>query len=236
MDKNPFLAYNAGIMKHVQSRTQLKQKVKTGKGRKLSSKLWLERQLNDPYVKRAVQMGVRGRAYFKIEEIDQKFHLIKRGCTVIDLGCAPGGWCEYAGKRKARFVLGVDILETKPIPGAVLIQQDFMQPEAIDIILAQMPNNKKTDCVISDLAANTTGHKQTDHLKTTALVEKAYYFAQQVLTPGGSFVAKLFRGGAEGDLLKQLREDFELVKHFKPNSSRKDSVEMYIVATGFKGK
>jgi 23S rRNA (uridine2552-2'-O)-methyltransferase len=224
------------MTKLVKSRTQLKQKVKTGKGRKLSSKLWLERQLNDPYVKKAVQMGVRGRAYFKIEEIDKKFHIIKKGGTVIDLGCAPGGWCEYAGKRHARFVLGLDILETKPIPGAVLIQQDFMKPEAIDIILAKMPAGQKADSVISDLAANTTGHKQTDHLKTTALVEKAYFFARQVLKPGGCFVAKIFRGGAEKDLQEQLKADFELVKHFKPNSSRKDSVEMYLVATGFKGK
>lgn len=222
------------MAKLAKSRNQLKQKVKTARGRKISSKIWLERQLNDPYVKKAVQMGVRGRAYFKIEEIDKKFKLIKRGATVIDLGCAPGGWCQYAGKRKAKFVLGVDILETKPIPGAVLIQQDFMKPEAIDIILSKIPESQKVDCVISDMAANTTGHKSTDHLKTTALVEKAYFFANQVLAPGGSFVAKLFRGGAENDLLKQLKADFEVVKHFKPDSSRKDSVEMYVVATGFK--
>jgi 23S rRNA (uridine2552-2'-O)-methyltransferase len=154
----------------------LKQKVKTARGRTISSTRWLERQLNDPYVIEAKKLGVRGRAYFKIEEIDEKFHLIKRNLTtVVDLGCAPGGWCQYAVKKQAKFVLGLDILETKPIPGAVLIQQDFMTPDAIDILLSKMPNNKKADCVISDLAANTTGHKQTDHLKTTALVEKAYF-------------------------------------------------------------
>ncbi|MCT4575613.1 MAG: RlmE family RNA methyltransferase [Alphaproteobacteria bacterium] len=223
-------------MKQARSRNQLKQKVKTARGRKISSKLWLERQLNDPYVKKAREMGVRGRAYFKIEEIDKRFKVIKKGGTVIDLGCAPGGWCQYAGKRHAKFVLGVDILETKPIEGAVLIQQDFMKPEAIDLILSKMPRGQKVDCVISDMAANTTGHKQTDHLKTTALVEKAYFFARQVLNKDGAFVAKLFRGGAEKELLDQLKHDFEVIKHFKPDSSRKDSVEIYIVATGFKGE
>jgi len=223
------------MAKLVKSRNQLKQKVRTAKGRKISSKNWLERQLNDPYVKKAQQMGVRGRAYFKIEEIDAKFHIIKKGETIIDLGCAPGGWCEYAVKR-AGFVLGVDILETKPIEGVTLIQQDFLEDKAADIILSKMPDSKKANCVISDMAANTTGHKQTDHLRTEALVEKAYFFAKQVLLENGSFVAKIFRGGTDQELLKQLKADFESVKHFKPNSSRKDSVEIYVVATGFKGK
>ena len=214
---------------------KLKQKVKTAKYRKISSTRWLQRQLNDPYVIKARERGVRCRAYFKIEEIDKKFKLFHKKDIVVDLGCAPGGWVEYAVKR-SRFVLGVDILETKPIKGAVLIQQDFLADDAVDIILSKIPNDKKVDVVISDLAANTTGHKATDHLKTTVLVEKAYLFARQVLNENGSFVAKIFRGGAETDLLNQLKQDFVRVKHFKPDSSRKSSVEMYVVATGFKKK
>ena len=219
----------------IPDRNKKKQRVKTAKYRKISSTNWLKRQLNDPYVDKAVKLGVRGRAYFKIEEIDNKFKVIKKGGSIIDLGCAPGGWLQYSVKSKAKFVLGIDILETTPVEGAVIIQQDFLTENAVEKILSKMPDNKKADSVISDLAANTTGHKATDHMKTTMLVEKAYSFAKQVLNEDGCFVAKLFRGGAEDKLLNQLKKDFKIVKHFKPESSRRDSVEMYVIATGFKG-
>lgn len=209
-------------------------KVKTARGRKISSKLWIERQINDPYVKEAKIKGYRSRAAFKLEELDDKFGLIKKGSLVVDLGCAPGGWVQIALKRGARHVVGIDILPVEVIAGADLIEMDFMDekaPAAIKALLGGAP-----DLVMSDLAQNTTGHRKTDHLKTVALVETAADFALDVLKPGGAFVTKVFQGGAEGRLLQMLKHNFKTVKHAKPKSSRAGSPEMYLVALGFKAK
>jgi len=209
-------------------------KVKTARGRKISSKLWLERQINDPYVRKAKQKGYRSRAAFKLEELDDKFSLIKKGALVVDLGCAPGGWVQIAMKRGASHVLGIDILPVEPVGEAEIIQMDFMD-EAAPARLIELLKGEKPDLVMSDLAANTTGHKNTDHLKTVALVEAAAEFAMQTLRPGGHFVTKVFQGGAEGKLLEELKRRFQIVKHAKPESSRKGSPEIYLVAKNFKG-
>ncbi len=209
-------------------------KVKTARGRKISSKLWIERQINDPYVKEAKIKGYRSRAAFKLEELDEKFSLIKKNALIVDLGCAPGGWVQIALKRGARHVVGIDILPVDVVAGADLIEMDFMDeraPDTIKNLLGGAP-----DLVMSDLAANTTGHRNTDHLKTVALVEAAADFAMDVLTPGGAFITKVFQGGAEGRLLKTLKHNFKTVKHAKPKSSRSGSPEMYLVALGFKAK
>ena len=209
-------------------------KVKTARGRKISSKLWIERQINDPYVKEAKIKGYRSRAAFKLEELDDKFNLIKKNALIVDLGCAPGGWVQIALKRGARHVVGIDILPVDVVAGADLIEMDFMDekaPEAIKTLLGGAP-----DLVMSDLAANTTGHRNTDHLKTVALVEAAADFAMDVLRPGGAFITKVFQGGAEGRLLETLKHNFKTVKHAKPKSSRSGSPEMYLVAQGFKAK
>ncbi|MDW3207722.1 MAG: RlmE family RNA methyltransferase [Alphaproteobacteria bacterium] len=209
-------------------------RVKTARGRKLSSTLWLERQLNDPYVAEARRLGYRGRAAFKLAEIDDKHNLLKPGNRIVDLGCAPGGWTQVALQRcgsNAR-VVGIDLLECDPIPGAVLLVGDFMDDDAPDRLKAELGG--QADIVLSDMAANTTGHPQTDHLRIVALVETAYAFAQEVLAPGGAFVAKVFSGGTEGSLLNVLKKDFERVFHMKPPASRKESPEMYVVALGFR--
>lgn len=210
-------------------------KVKTAKGRKLSSKLWLERQLNDPYVAEARRLGYRGRAAFKIAEIDDKHHLLKPGAKIVDLGCAPGGWTQVALARcgKNATVVGIDLLECEPIPGATLLVGDFMDDDAPDRLKAEMDG--RADLVLSDMAGNTTGHPPTDHLRIVALVELAYDFATEVLAPGGAFVAKVFSGGTEAGLLKQLKKDFDKVFHMKPPASRKESPEMYVVALGYRG-
>ena len=202
--------------------------VKSGGKRKLSSKLWLECQLNDPYVAKAKREGYRSRAAFKLIEIDDKFRLIKRGSRVIDLGAAPGGWVQVALDRGAAAVAGVDLLMIEPIPGATLIQADFTEPgvdqQLIDAI------GGPPDLVLSDMAHNTIGHRQTDHLKIIALIEIAADFAIRTLRPGGSFVSKNFQGGDAGGVLTRLREEFETVKYVKPSSSRKDSAEVFLVA------
>lgn len=203
-------------------------KVKTARGRKISSKLWIERQINDPYVREAQIKGYRSRAAFKIEELDDKFNLLKHNSVVVDLGCAPGGWVQIALKRGAKRVVGIDILPVDMIAGADLIEYDFMAEDAPDKIRSYL--EASPDVVLSDLAANTTGHKQTDHLKTVALVEAAADFAMRTLRPGGHFVSKVFQGGAEFSLLNELKERFQTVKHFKPESSRKGSPEIYLVA------
>lgn len=203
-------------------------KVKTARGRKISSKLWIERQINDPYVKEAKIKGYRSRAAFKLEELDDKFGLIKNDSLVVDLGCAPGGWVQIAMKRGAQRVVGIDILPVDVIAGADLIEYDFMAEDApakIKKLLGAAP-----DVVLSDLAANTTGHKNTDHLKTVALVEAAADFAMRTLRPGGHFATKVFQGGAEKKLLNELKSRFQTVKHAKPESSRKGSPEIYLVA------
>lgn len=203
-------------------------KVKTARGRKISSKLWIERQINDPYVREAQIKGYRSRAAFKLEELDDKFNLLKHDSVVVDLGCAPGGWVQIALKRGAKRVVGIDILPVDMIAGADLIEYDFMADDAPDKIKSYL--EASPDVVLSDLAANTTGHKQTDHLKTVALVEAAADFAMRTLRPGGHFASKVFQGGAESTLLTELKSRFQTVKHFKPESSRKGSPEIYLVA------
>lgn len=209
-------------------------RVKSARGRKLSSTLWLDRQLNDPYVAEAKRLGYRGRAAFKLAEIDDKHRLLKPGARIVDLGCAPGGWTQVALERcgEGGRVVGIDLLECEPIPGAVLLVGDFMEDDAPARLKAEM--NGPADIVLSDMAANTTGHPQTDHLRIVALVETAYEFARETLAPGGAFVAKVFSGGTEAGLLAILKKEFERVFHMKPPSSRKESPEMYVVALGFR--
>jgi 23S rRNA (uridine2552-2'-O)-methyltransferase len=217
---------------------ELKVRVKSGKGRSLSSKLWLERQLNDPYVARAKREGFRGRAAFKLIEIDDKHRLLKKGARVVDLGAAPGGWSQVAGKRvgiaegKGR-VLATDLLAMPPIAGVEFIQFDFLDPRAPDEIKARLGGG--ADVVLSDMAANATGHGRTDHLKIMALAEAAAEFAREVLAPGGAFLCKVLQGGTETTLLAGLKRDFAAVKHVKPAASRTDSAELYLLATGFRG-
>lgn len=210
-------------------------RVKTAKFRKKSSTRWLERQLNDPYVTESKKLGYRSRAAFKLIELDEKYQFLGKGKTIVDLGCAPGGWTQVAVARNkgTGMVVGIDILETEAIDGATLIQQDFTEPQAADKLKELIAG--KADIVMSDMAANTTGHKQTDHLRTISLVETAYDFAKEVLKEGGIFIAKVFQGGAEAELLKDIKANFSKVGHFKPASSRKESPETYLVATGFKG-
>ncbi len=221
----------------------LKVKVKTARGRKLSSTLWLQRQLNDPYVKRARIEGYRGRAAYKILELDDKYRFLVPGARVVDLGCAPGGWCQVAVGRvnalgekpgKAQgFVLGVDLQAVDPIPGAEIHQLDFMADGADDKVKAWLGG--KADVVMSDMAAASSGHKQTDHLRIVALCEAAAYLAFDVLEDGGTFVAKVLAGGAEAGLQTLLKQRFDKVAHVKPPASRSDSSEKFVVATGFRG-
>ena len=217
---------------------ELKTRVKTGKSRSLSSKLWLERQLNDPYVARAKREGYRARAVYKLSEIDDKAKFLKPGARVVDLGAAPGGWSQLAAQRvraadgKGR-VVAIDLLDMDPVAGVDFMQIDFLDPAAPDILKEKLGG--PADVVLSDMAANATGHRKTDHLKIVALVEAAAAFAAEVLKPGGTFLAKVIQGGTEGDLLAMLKRDFASVKHVKPAASRQDSAELYVLATGFRG-
>ena len=212
--------------------------VKTGGKRKLSSKLWLERQLNDPYVAQAKRDGYRSRAAYKLIEIDDKHRLLKPGMTVVDLGAAPGGWSQVAAKRvgaadgKGR-VIAIDLLEMPEIAGVQFAQLDFHANDAPEKLTAMMGG--RADVVMSDMAANTTGHRKTDQLRIVGLVEIAAAFAAEVLNPGGAFLAKVFQSGADTELLAQLKRDFAVVKHVKPAASRQDSAERYVLATGFRG-
>lgn len=218
-------------------------KVKTARGRKLSSKLWLERQLNDPYVSRAKAEGYRGRAAFKIMELDDKYRFLVPGARVVDLGCAPGGWMQVAvprvnalGEKKGKkigTILGVDLQEVEPLAGCQVHQLDFMEDDADEKVKGWLGG--KADVVMSDMAASSSGHKQTDHLRIMALCETAAYFAFDVLEEGGTFVAKVLAGGAEGDLQKLLKQKFTSVAHMKPPSSRSDSSEKFVIARGFRG-
>jgi 23S rRNA (uridine2552-2'-O)-methyltransferase len=212
---------------------QIFERVKSARGRKLSSTRWLQRQLNDPYVKKAQMEGYRSRAAYKLLELDDRFHFLKPGMAIVDLGSAPGGWVQVALKKGAREVVGIDLLAIEPIDGATMLEKDFTDADAPDLVRAQMGGN--ADAVISDLAPWTTGHKSTDHLRIIALVEMAAHFAFDVLKPNGVFVAKVFQGGADGDLLDQLKKRFEKVRHFKPEASRSESAETFMIATGFKG-
>lgn len=210
-------------------------RVKTAKMRSNSSARWLHRQLNDPYVAKAREEGWRSRAAFKLLEMDDKFGLLAPGHRVVDLGCAPGGWAQVAVTRvgdKGK-VVGCDLLEVKPIPGAELVVLDFTADDAPERMRELLGG--KAHLVMSDMAANTTGHADTDHLRIIHLCELAYEFAKEVLAVGGAFVCKVRQGGTEGELLKTMRQDFTAVKHAKPASSRSDSAESYVVALGFKG-
>jgi len=221
----------------------LKVRVKTAKGRKLSSTRWLQRQLNDPYVQRAKKEGYRGRAAYKIMEIDDRFRFLVPGARIVDLGCAPGGWCQVAVPRinalgaksgKARgTVLGVDLQEVEPIAGTELMQLDFLEEGADEAVKARLGG--QADVVLSDMAAAASGHRQTDHIRIMALAETAAQFAFDVLAPDGTFVSKVLQGGTEAELLALLKRHFAKVQHFKPPASRKDSAEMFVVATGFRG-
>ena len=216
----------------------LKTRVKTARKRSLSSTLWLERQLNDPYVARAKREGYRSRAAYKLLEMDERFNLLKPGGRIIDLGAAPGGWSQIAADRvKAKDgrgkVVGVDLLDMEPIAGVIFAIKDFNDEDAPQMIKDMLGG--EADGVMSDMAANATGHKQTDHLRIVALAELALEFAVDILAPGGFFVAKVLQGGTEGQVLTKLKRDFTLVRHVKPAASRADSAELYVLATGFRG-
>ena len=210
-------------------------KIRTAKGRKTSSTRWIERQLNDPYVTKAKQLGYRSRAAFKLLEMDEKYKFLKSGMAVVDLGAAPGGWCQVALEKKCHKIIAIDLLPIDDLPGVVFMQQDFMDDDAPDKLKEALGG--RADVVMSDMAHNTTGHRDTDHLKIMALVEAGYDFATEILKFGGTFLAKTFQGGAEADLVARMKIDFTTVRHVKPAASRQDSSEKYVLATGFrKGK
>ena len=206
--------------------------LKTARGRTTASQKWLSRQLNDPYVRAAKQQGWRSRAAFKLIEMDDRFHLIQRGASVIDLGAAPGGWAQVAVKRGAAQVVGVDLLPMEPVPGATILVGDFMDEAMPDQLSALLGG--RADLILSDMAPNTTGHNATDHLRIMGLTELALHFALEMLKPGGGFVAKVFQGGSEREMLNKLKRHFAQVRHAKPPASRKESSELYVVATGFR--
>jgi 23S rRNA (uridine2552-2'-O)-methyltransferase len=209
-------------------------RVKTAKGRKVGSTRWLERQLNDPYVKRAKAEGYRSRAAYKLIELDERFHFLKGVERIVDLGIAPGGWTQVVRQRLPKaVVVGIDLLPTDPIEGAVILHMDFLAEDAPDRLREALGG--QADLVLSDMAANTVGHPQTDHLRTMALVEAGLEFAGEVLKPGGAYVAKVLAGGADNSLVAELKRRFTAVKHAKPPASRKGSSEWYVVAQGFKG-
>jgi 23S rRNA (uridine2552-2'-O)-methyltransferase len=213
--------------------------VKTAGKRKLSSKLWLERQLNDPYVAKARREGYRSRAAYKLIEIDDKYRLLKPGLSVVDLGAAPGGWSQIAAKRVGAVdgkgkVVAIDLLEMGEIPGVTFAQLDFLADDAPEKLMALIGG--RADVVMSDMAANTTGHRKTDQLRIIGLVETAAAFAAEVLNPGGTFLAKVFQSGADAELVAKLKRDYASVRHVKPASSRQDSSERYVLAMGFRGQ
>ena len=217
----------------------LKVKLNKGRGRKTSSRRWLERQLNDPYVVEAKKLGYRSRSAFKLIEIDDQFGILKAGSAVVDLGAAPGGWSQVAARRVQAeqgngVVVAIDMHAMEPIPGVVSLKADFYADDAPEKLIAAL-GGRQPDAVISDMAAHATGHRQTDHLKIMALCECALEFARKVLAPGGSFVCKVLRGGTESKLLADMKRDFVQVKHYKPDASRADSAELYVVARDFRG-
>lgn len=221
-------------------RTELKVRVKTSKGRKIGSTLWLQRQLNDPYVAKARAEGFRSRAAYKIQELDERYKLFHKGQRIVDLGAAPGGWSQVAapivGSTDERpLIVGIDYLEMAPIPGVILLQKDFNDEDAPQALIDAM-GGYKADIVMSDMAAPTTGHRATDHIRIIQLVELAADFAVSVLNPGGTFIAKVFQGGTEHELLSILKQSFATTIHAKPKASRADSAETYLLARGFKGK
>jgi 23S rRNA (uridine2552-2'-O)-methyltransferase len=210
-------------------------RIRTAKGRKVSSTRWIERQLNDPYVRRARAENYRSRAAYKLLELDERFGLLRGVKSVVDLGIAPGGWSQVVRRRSPQAqVVGIDLLPTEPIDGVAILQMDFMDDEAPAKLRDALGG--PADLVLSDMAANTVGHQQTDHLRTMALVEAGLEFAREVLRPGGAYVAKVLAGGADNALVAELKRSFATVKHAKPPASRKDSSEWYVVAQGFKGE
>jgi 23S rRNA (uridine2552-2'-O)-methyltransferase len=216
------------------------ERVKTARKRSNSSTRWLQRQLNDPYVRRSKIDGYRSRAAYKLLEIDEKHKLLKPGQRIVDLGAAPGGWCQVAAAKTGStdadpLIVGIDYLEVEPLPGVVLLLKDFLDDDAPEALL-QALGGHAPDLVISDMAAPTTGHRQTDHLRTTHLFEVAALFARENLAPGGAFLSKVFRGGAENDQLSELKRDYQTVHHIKPPASRKESPELYVLAKGFRGR
>jgi 23S rRNA (uridine2552-2'-O)-methyltransferase len=209
-------------------------RIRTARGRKASSTRWLERQLNDPYVQRAKAENYRSRAAYKLLELDEKFGLLKGVKAVVDLGIAPGGWSQIVGRRVPQAkIVGIDLLPTDPIEGVTILQMDFMDEAAPGRLKEELGG--PADLVLSDMAANTVGHQQTDHLRTMALVEAGLLFATEVLRPGGAYVAKVLAGGADNQLVAEMKRHFATVKHAKPPASRKDSSEWYVIAQGFKG-
>jgi 23S rRNA (uridine2552-2'-O)-methyltransferase len=215
-----------------------KKKLKPSKQRTVSSRQWLTRQLNDPYVRRAKSEGYRSRAAYKLVEIDDKAHFLKRGARVVDLGAAPGGWSQVAAERVGTKegkgkVVAIDLLDIEAIPGVTFMQLDFLDEDAPEKLKEMLGG--PADIVLSDMAGNTTGHRQTDHLKIVALVETAAEFAREILSPGGTFLAKVIQGGTEHTLLAELKKNFASVKHVKPPASRSDSAELYVLAQGFRG-
>jgi 23S rRNA (uridine2552-2'-O)-methyltransferase len=220
------------------SRGDLKKRVKTARRRSLSSTLWLERQLNDPYVAQAKRDGYRSRAAYKLIEIDERYGLLKPGLRVADLGAAPGGWSQVAAKKVGAEqgsgkVVAIDLLAMDPVPGVHFEVLDFLTAEAPERLKAMLGGS--ADLVLSDMAANTTGHKKTDHLRIVGLVELVVEFAAEVLAPGGSLLCKVFQGGTEGDVLRRLKAEFKAVHHVKPKASRAGSAELYVLASGFRG-
>lgn len=222
----------------IKNSRRLKVRVKTGKGRTVSQKVWLERQLNDPYVAEARKLGYRSRAAFKLSEIDDKFRFLKVGGRVVDLGAAPGGWSQVAAQRvkatdgKGR-VIAIDMHGMDPIPGVVIFHKDFYDEDAPQLLIDAL-GGEKADVVMSDMAAHATGHRQTDHIKIIALAEAGFEFAKDVLKPGGTFLAKVLRGGTEGEMLKMMKRHFETVRHVKPGASRSNSAELFVLAVGFR--
>ena len=211
-------------------------RLKTARGRKASSTRWLERQLNDPYVKRAKADGYRSRAAYKLLELDEKFGLLRGVTAVVDLGIAPGGWSQVVRRKTPKAaIVGIDLLPTDPIEGVAILEMDFMDEAAPETLIEAL-GDVAPDLVLSDMAANTVGHAQTDHLRTMGLVEAGLEFAVEVLKPGGTFVAKVLAGGADHGLVAELKRHFRTVKHAKPPASRKDSSEWYVIAQGFKGR
>nr|WP_321463512.1 RlmE family RNA methyltransferase [uncultured Cohaesibacter sp.] len=216
-----------------------KVRVKTARGRKSSSTRWLQRQLNDPYVQRAKLEGFRSRSTFKLIEMDDRFQFLKPGMRVVDLGCAPGGWCDIAARRVQSnsdnpLVVGIDYLGMDPLPGVTVLLKDFLDDDAPQMLMDALGGHKP-DIVLSDMAAPTTGHQQTDHLRTVHLFEVAALFARENLRPGGVFLSKVFKGGTEHEMLAELKRDYQSVSHIKPPASRKESPEMYVFAKGFRG-
>jgi 23S rRNA (uridine2552-2'-O)-methyltransferase len=217
----------------------LKVRVKTGKGKTASQKIWLERQLNDPYVHEAKKLGYRSRAAFKLIEIDDKFKFLKSGGRIVDLGAAPGGWSQVAAKRvKAEEgkgkVVAIDMHSMDPITAVTIFKKDFYDEDAPKLLIEALGGDR-ADCVISDMAAHATGHRQTDVINIIALAEAGYYFATEILKPGGTYLAKVLRGGTENEILKLLKKDFASVKHVKPMASRDDSAELFVLALGYRG-